>query len=290
MGARAGVIDLTIDTVPLNNSLVPASLAAEWRTVQPDVTCAVRLGVHDQGSGMSPQTMERIFEPFFTTKAVGRGTGLGLAVVHGIVESHHGRVEVSSQPDRGSRFTIWLAGAPAHSVAAAGGEVDVLTRGSIDAEAIVEDTTQGLTEGTTTVGPIASASDLSRPHATNTASSAHIVYLDDEPAVGDVVTALLQSHGHRCHFLSQPHNALDHLRQHHLQIDLLITDYRMPHMNGLEVAELALREQPGLPVVVLSGYIDEAMERGSQAIGVRALMLKADAIDDIGRVASLHRR
>lgn len=100
IGSRTGRIDIELDSMEVETKMAVQHEVAEGPYL--------RLTVRDSGCGMNRETMARIFEPFFTTKAIGKGTGLGLAVVHGIVHRHHGFVDVKSRPGEGSRFHIYL--------------------------------------------------------------------------------------------------------------------------------------------------------------------------------------
>jgi signal transduction histidine kinase/CheY-like chemotaxis protein len=101
MRQHGGVLEIGVDTLD-----VAASFAAHYPDLQPGPY--VRLWIHDTGPGVAPDVLERIFEPFFTTKGIGEGTGMGLAIVHGIVTSHDGVITVTSTPGRGTTFTIYL--------------------------------------------------------------------------------------------------------------------------------------------------------------------------------------
>jgi PAS domain S-box-containing protein len=196
--------------------------------------CA-HLWVVDDGMGMDDATRARIFEPFFTTKPVGRGTGLGLAVVHGIVSGHGGRIVVDSAPGCGSRFDLYLplAAAPAEASMVGVPEVDP-PRG------------QGQ----------------------------RVACVDDDPAMLLMVQALLERAGYRVTPFDRPEDALAAVPSADPAYDLVVTDYTMPGMNGIDLAGALARLAPDLPVVITSGFISDELREVAQARGVRALLQK----------------
>ena len=200
------------------------------------------LSVRDNGAGMDEATRARIFEPFFTTKPRGKGTGLGLSVVHGIVQAHQASIEVKSAPREGSEFRIYFPAVAAPVP---------------DAMAPAPDTT-----------PV---------HG----NGKHILYLDDEDAIIFLMTRLLERQGYRVSGYTDPRDALAAARARPDQFDLVVTDYNMPGMSGLDVA-CALKEiRADLPVVLASGYITEELRAKAPAAGVRELIYKPNTVEDL---------
>jgi CheY-like chemotaxis protein len=204
--------------------------------------CYARLTVRDNGPGMDDATRARIFEPFFTTKEVGKGTGLGLAVVHGIVQGHQAHIEVESAPGEGTAFRVYFPAidAPVETVA---------TRGT----------------------------DFAPAHG----AEMHVLYVDDEEAIVFLMTRLLQRQGYRVTGYTDPREALAAVREDAGQFDLAVTDFNMPGMSGLDLAR-ALRDiRVDLPVVLASGYITEDLRQEAPAAGVRELIYKPNTADDL---------
>ncbi len=205
----------------------------------------VRLTVIDNGPGIEASTIKRIFEPFFTTKPVGEGTGLGLSVVHGIVQGHKGAIEIESQLGRGATFTVYLPIAPAQA-------------------------------GSTGVNPIPVLSTAS----TDKGTISHILFLDDDESVTRMVKQLLQLRGYSVDAYTDQRQALDAISADPASFDVVVTDYNMPGMQGLEVAREVRAIRADLPVAVTSGYIDEELRSGASAAGVRELIPKPFAMQD----------
>ena len=183
----------------------------------------VLLEISDSGCGMDEETRARIFEPFFTTKGLGRGTGLGLAVVHGIVHQGGGHIEVSSAAGRGSTFRAYLP-----RVGAAPRPLDP------------EPARPALPGGSETV-----------------------LVVEDEEGVRALTRHVLEACGYRILAASNGTEAVEVARRHEGTIDLLLTDVVMPHGNGRELVGWLSASKPGLKVLFLSGYPeDEVVRRG----------------------------
>jgi CheY-like chemotaxis protein len=179
----------------------------------------VQLTVSDNGCGISPQNLPRIFEPFFTTKDVGKGTGLGLATVHGIVKQHDGWIEVNSEVGRGTTLHILLP-----AVAAP--------------EAVHEQPPAANTE-------VRGAGEC-------------ILVVEDEAAVRTLVAGVLTRLGYSVLQADTGASALKLWNQHRDRIQLLLTDLVMPEgINGRELADQLREENPKLKVIFTSGYSAE---------------------------------
>jgi PAS domain S-box-containing protein len=211
------------------------------------------LSVQDNGSGMDKETLARIFEPFFTTKAVDKGTGLGLAVVHGIVQEHGANIEVHSVPGEGSTFRVYFP-----AVRASGQAVRTRTPGVAPAHG------QGK----------------------------RVLYVDDDEAIVFLMTRLLERRGYRVSGYADPREALAAVQANPDDFDLVVTDYNMPGISGLELAS-ALREiRADLPVAMATGYITDELREQAPAAGVSELIYKPNTVDElceaVARLAAVH--
>jgi two-component system cell cycle sensor histidine kinase/response regulator CckA len=202
----------------------------------------VRLAVRDTGSGIDAETLQRVFEPFFTTKPVGQGTGLGLAVVHGIMRTHLGTVDVQSTPDSGSVFTLYFPAA-LDAVLPAPAETPKLKL------------IQGMGK--------------------------RVMYVDDDEALVFLVARALTRKGFVVTTFTDPRLAVASLRESPLDVDLLVTDYNMPGYSGVELLREARLIRPSLPVALASGYITPEIEQSALAEGARALIHKPNDVDEM---------
>ncbi|MCC7323916.1 MAG: response regulator, partial [Gemmatimonadaceae bacterium] len=206
--------------------------------------------VRDDGMGMSEEVRRRIFEPFFTTKSPDQGTGLGLSVVDGVVRGHGGAVEVTSQPDEGACFTILLP-------ASAGARL------SPDA------------------GP-------RRPLRRRAPNGARLLLLDDDVHVLRTITKVLTRAGYVVDAFSDATQALEMLGATHGGYEVLITDRTMPTMSGLEVARQAHARYPAVPIVLLSGAVQEGDRESAELAAVVSKPIEAEAlVAEIERVLSV---
>ena len=207
----------------------------------------VAISVQDNGPGMDAATLERVFEPFFTTKPVGQGTGLGLSVVHGVMRTHAGAVDVHSAPGQGSRFTLYFPVAEA-SVPAA--EMHAPARAPATAHAPQQ-------------------------------QSYHVMYVDDDQALVFLVQRLLRRRGYRVSGFNDPHAAADALRAAPHDYHLLVTDYNMPGYSGVDLLLEVRTIRPDLPVALASGHVTTEIEQAALAAGARALIHKPNDVQEL---------
>ncbi|MCW5655790.1 ATP-binding protein [Hydrogenophaga sp.] len=251
MHGRPGRVSYLVDRVAHDDPRLPREVAQACAQVGAD---AARVRVQDTGCGMAEDVLQRIFEPFFTTKSSGQGTGLGLAVVLGIVQMHGGDIDVSSQPGQGTTFTLYFPGASPSATASA------------DAFTMVATTpAHGETLSTETI-PMAE-------------DAAHILYLDDDDTLVFLVRRLLERRGYRVTAFTDQRQAIEAVRADPQGFHLLLTDYNMPGMSGLDVARAVLELSPALPVAVASGYITDELQAEARAAGVREVVFKTDAVE-----------
>ena len=178
----------------------------------------VCLGVNDNGCGIAPGNLQRIFEPFFTTKEVGKGTGLGLAMVYGIVKQHRGWIEVESKLGKGTAFRIYLPASTESAHPREGGAMERAVRG-----------------GTET-----------------------ILVVEDEAPVRELECDFLAGYGYKVLHAESGVKALAVWQQNKDKIDLLLADLIMPDcLNGHELAEKLWEEKPKLKVIFTSGYSED---------------------------------
>ncbi len=191
----------------------------------------VRLEVRDTGMGISPKDMERIFEPFFTTKTWGKGTGLGLSIIHSIVKGHDGHIDVQSQPDHGTSFTV------------------ILPR--------LEMTQKEENTGTL-------------PEAVPVGLGETILLAEDHQFIREMLVAGLQSAGYRVFQTADGKTLLDTYQNNYDKIHLVILDLDLPQRSGQECLREIRKRDGKIPVILISGSVDTEFE-GSRNANVHFL-------------------
>ena len=192
-------------------------------------TGEVELRVADTGQGMDEATRARVFEPFFTTKDVGEGTGLGLATVYAVVDRARGRIDVASEPGRGTTFSIWLP--------------------------------------TTDARPAPAAAPIDRDDELGPPIDASVVLVEDDDQVRAVIRDILERAGLRVIEARDGHEALAACKSHP-GVDLVLSDVVMPRLGGAELARTLAVDAPGTKVIYMSGYPNRGVPGGrSQDLG-----------------------
>jgi len=229
---------LTIETAIVD---LDAGYAWEHGTVEPGRY--VMLAVTDTGVGIDRAAQARLFEPFFTTKEFGKGTGLGLATVYGIVKQSGGYIWVYSEPGQGATFKVYLP----------------------------------------RVEPAGEPVAAPQPPARALGGTETILLAEDEAAVRTLARRILEKHGYKLLLAATGRDGVQVAEQHGAPIDLLVTDVVMPEMGGRELAQRLTARQPGLKVLFLSGYTDDAIvHHGVLDAGV-AFLQKPFKPDDLVR-------
>jgi two-component system, cell cycle sensor histidine kinase and response regulator CckA len=204
----------------------------------------VVMRVADTGTGMTPEVMEKIFDPFFTTKDPGKGTGLGLATVIGIVKSHGGFLRVQSELGKGTTFKVFIPALP-----------DAISSETPKAETV----------------PIP------------TGKNELILVVDDEAPIRDALVQTLEANGYRCYTAEDGTDALALYFQRRDEIHLVMTDISMAQMDGVRLTRSLRKLNPGVRVIVSSGHIQKENQEELQALGVKVFLEKPYNADKLLR-------
>jgi PAS domain S-box-containing protein len=232
MAEKGGLLEITL------TNLSAPSAGASFLLQPGDY---VVLTVRDTGTGIPERIREHLFEPFFTTKERGEGTGLGLAMVHGIVKSHGGEIIVSSTVGQGSTFTVYFPTLKGEETAVARKEAVLLL-----------------------------------PRGSET-----LLLVDDEPALVEMETEMLEELGYRVARFINTAGALGAFRDDPEGFDLVITDQTMPRMTGIELARKIHEIRPDIPIILISGYADQPGTDALSASGIAARLQKPLVQGDI---------
>jgi PAS domain S-box-containing protein len=232
------------DAMPLGGEVVlgavPVDLAAPTAHPESRAGKFLRLTVEDNGEGMTAEVKARIFEPFFTTKPVGQGTGLGLAMVHGIMTQHNGWVECQSTPGEGTRFELYLPRV-----------FDLPLRKS----GVIAFPTERQSPANPT--PLATALKPSR-----------ILVVDDEPMIRELLLNVLESAGYKVFECEDGEQAVELFRERFREIDLVILDLTMPKMSGQETFLQMQLIDPTARVLLSSGYSNDDIAMMEGVLGM----------------------
>jgi CheY-like chemotaxis protein len=235
MEGRPGTIDIRVEGVTLDEA-----------SARPDPGLRpgryARIVVSDTGHGMDATTRRRIFEPFFTTRPPGQGTGLGLCVVHGIVQAHEGVIVVHSEPGKGSRFELYFPS----------------THDRADAADTIEAAGQAA-EG----------------------RGRHILYIDDDRSQLFASKRMIERWGYRVSAYFEQREALAAVVSGRLCVDLIVTDFNMAGASGLVIARAIRDALPDLPVIMVSGYVNDELRAQAVAAGVRELIAKPYDLEEL---------
>jgi CheY-like chemotaxis protein len=190
----------------------------------------VQLEVSDSGCGMDDKTKRKIFEPYFTTKDLGEGTGLGLAVVFGIVESHKGYINIYSEMGQGTTIHVYLP--------------------VIDNETNI---------------PLLNKEEQ---NVMLTGGNEKIMFVDDELDITDFGKSLLIKYGYDVNTFNNGGSALKEFRENQEKYDLIITDMTMPHMTGLELAEKIIEINSDMPIIICTGHSELVNREKAMSVGI----------------------
>ncbi len=224
---KGGIIRIILQEVNINDRdymLIPRLRPGSY----------VRLTVSDNGPGMDKGILDRVFDPFFTTKSPGEGTGMGLSVVHGIIQSHGGAVSIESEPGMGTAFYCYFP------------VLDELE--NISESEIVQKTED---EG-----------------------AERILFVDDEQGILDAYGEMLENLGYNVTTRASSEDALNLVRKQSDNFDLVITDNTMPNMSGKKLARMILQHRPDIPIILSTGSSDQIDKKELDKIGIKGFVIK----------------
>ncbi|MDY6951330.1 MAG: PAS domain S-box protein [Thermodesulfobacteriota bacterium] len=238
MRKDGGILDVHLTQVEID-----AGSIGHYRDITPGTY--LKLTVSDTGHGMSPQTLERAFEPYFTTKEKGRGTGMGLSVVHGIVKAYGGTIEADSEPGKGATFDVYL---PAEKGQAREGEQEKAAT------------------------PLPTGKE-------------RILFVDDEPTLVDLGKLRLERLGYKVTSRTSSAEALEVFKAKPEAFDLVITDMTMPEMSGDRLAQEIMTVRHDMPVILCTGYSDQISRELAEEMGIKAFVMKPMVMQDLAETA-----
>jgi two-component system, cell cycle sensor histidine kinase and response regulator CckA len=224
---NGGTIDITVDVRTREEIQACFPEASEEQYLS--------LKVSDTGTGMDEETRLRMFDPFFTTKELGKGTGLGLSVVYGVVQSHHGFIDVKSRIGQGTEFSLFLPAAKQRE--------------------------KNIEESAPPMGDIRGGTET-------------ILVVEDEEFLLKILCMCLEGKGYRSITARDGQEAVELFGQHHEAIDIVLTDIGLPIMNGFDVFKRLGEIDPQVKVIVASGFFEPAMKDELQRTGAKAFINK----------------
>ncbi|MEN8188719.1 MAG: PAS domain S-box protein [Thermodesulfobacteriota bacterium] len=232
----------------LTIKLSQKAIAADEIRHEAEVTAGpfIVLSISDTGCGMDEEVKERIFEPFFTTKEAGKGTGMGLSVVHGIVHDYKGFLTVESFPGKGSTFSVYLPLVKEES-----------------SDDIAPATTEEIYDETSLRG------------------TERILVVDDEPLLVKVNELQLRQLGYRVTGTTDSRDALHTIQTDPEQFDLIITDQTMPGLSGIELAKEVQKINPMLPIILCTGHSDIVTKEKALTLGIKRYVSKPILKDEL---------
>jgi two-component system, cell cycle sensor histidine kinase and response regulator CckA len=233
---------LTIETANVELNEADARSHPELR-----LGAFVMLAVRDTGCGMDSSTRARVFEPFFTTKDVGKGTGLGLATVYGIVQQSGGHINLESEPGLGTTFRIYFP----------------------------------------RVEEVVTPQPAHAPRTAASAGQETVLVVEDEPGVRTLVCEVLRRHGYTVLAAANGDEAVTRCTQHPGRIDLLVTDVVMPVMSGRQLADRLVEQNAAMKVLYMSGYVNPEGDHATPWNGRRAFLQKPFKPDALARQVRL---
>ena len=246
MREKGGKLEISLVTCEIDNDK-----AAQLGGIKPGAYLELR--IQDTGHGIPREYIDRIFDPYFTSKEKGEGTGLGLAVVHGIVSSHGGAIAVESKIDEGTTFHIYFP------------ERQHSARTEERPQPVTPDTYHG---------------------------HERILFVDDEPALVDIGQEILKTLGYQVETTTSSLDAIERIKAAPDRFDLLISDLTMPKMTGEVLAREAMRIRPDLPIILFTGYSDIVSRERFAELGIKDCLMKPltrkDLAQSIRRVLDEH--
>lgn len=237
MSKKGGVLTIRLVDVEADNTNISADHKTECEKM-------LLLEVRDTGIGIEPQNIDKIFEPYFTTKSQSEGTGLGLSVVHGIVESQGGFVVVESEVGEGTAFKVYL---PVYTGA-----------------------------------PLSCSQESTEAH--NLKGNERVMIVDDEREIVELVQSSLSSYGYRTTAFCNALEALDELFRKPDHFDLVITDMTMPGVTGAELAKKIVELRENIPVILYTGHSDLIDQEKASMIGISRFLKKPITTENLARV------